>query len=174
VVLAARRESSNETHTELNTLIDPWTHGPTAVMGRTLEPREAVVEITASIGGTVAPTHGSDAHILLQRADIAMCDAKKRWPVGNTIDWGCSGWIGSSICVKFPDSFLDRRLRTRLLVTGAPAKAAPRNQDRRVVHLGNSRPGERLHLRPVERIRAQIGTGPALDREGLLAWNNVD
>jgi GGDEF domain-containing protein len=83
VVLAARRESSNETHTELNTLIDQWTHDPTAVMGPTLELREVEVEITASIGGTVAPTHGSDAHILLQRADIAMCDAKKRWPVRN-------------------------------------------------------------------------------------------
>lgn len=35
------------------------------------------VEVTASIGGAVGPTHGSDAHILLQRADIAMYDAKR-------------------------------------------------------------------------------------------------
>ncbi len=35
------------------------------------------VEITASIGGAVAPTHGADAHVLLQRADIAMYDAKR-------------------------------------------------------------------------------------------------
>jgi len=35
------------------------------------------VEITASVGGAVAPTHGSDAHVLLQRADIAMYDAKR-------------------------------------------------------------------------------------------------
>lgn len=35
------------------------------------------VEVTASIGGAVAPTHGADAHILLQRADIAMYDAKR-------------------------------------------------------------------------------------------------
>jgi len=35
------------------------------------------VEVTASIGGAVAPTHGSDAHVLLQRSDIAMYDAKR-------------------------------------------------------------------------------------------------
>lgn len=35
------------------------------------------LEVTASVGGSVAPTHGSDAHILLQRADIAMYDAKR-------------------------------------------------------------------------------------------------
>jgi diguanylate cyclase (GGDEF)-like protein len=35
------------------------------------------IEVTASIGGSVAPTHGSDAPILLQRADIAMYDAKR-------------------------------------------------------------------------------------------------
>jgi len=35
------------------------------------------VEVTASIGGAVGPTHGSDAHMLLQRADIAMYDAKR-------------------------------------------------------------------------------------------------
>ncbi|MDW3220578.1 MAG: EAL domain-containing protein [Acidimicrobiales bacterium] len=35
------------------------------------------LEVTASIGGSVAPTHGRDAHILLQRADIAMYDAKR-------------------------------------------------------------------------------------------------
>lgn len=35
------------------------------------------VEVTASIGGAVAPTHGRDAHTLLQRADIAMYDAKR-------------------------------------------------------------------------------------------------
>jgi diguanylate cyclase (GGDEF)-like protein len=35
------------------------------------------VEVTASIGGSVGPTHGDDAHVLLQRADIAMYDAKR-------------------------------------------------------------------------------------------------
>jgi diguanylate cyclase (GGDEF)-like protein/PAS domain S-box-containing protein len=35
------------------------------------------VEVTASIGGAVAPTHGTDAHTLLQRSDIAMYDAKR-------------------------------------------------------------------------------------------------
>ena len=35
------------------------------------------VEITVSIGGAVAPAHGSDAHILLRRADIAMYEAKR-------------------------------------------------------------------------------------------------
>lgn len=35
------------------------------------------VEVTASIGGTVAPMHGTDSHTLLQRADIAMYDAKR-------------------------------------------------------------------------------------------------
>ena len=34
-------------------------------------------EVTASIGGAVGPTHGADAHVLLQRADIAMYDAKR-------------------------------------------------------------------------------------------------
>ncbi len=35
------------------------------------------VEVSASIGGAVAPLHGDDAHTLLQRADIAMYDAKR-------------------------------------------------------------------------------------------------
>ena len=35
------------------------------------------VEVTASIGGALAPTHGTDAEVLLQRADIAMYDAKR-------------------------------------------------------------------------------------------------
>ncbi|MEM7139949.1 MAG: EAL domain-containing protein [Actinomycetota bacterium] len=35
------------------------------------------IEVTASIGGTVAPLHGDDAHTLLQRSDIAMYDAKR-------------------------------------------------------------------------------------------------
>lgn len=35
------------------------------------------VEVTVSIGGAVAPAHGADAHLLLQRADIAMYDAKR-------------------------------------------------------------------------------------------------
>ncbi len=35
------------------------------------------VEVTASIGGSVGPTHGDDAHVLLQRADIAMYEAKR-------------------------------------------------------------------------------------------------
>jgi diguanylate cyclase (GGDEF)-like protein len=35
------------------------------------------VEVTASIGGAMAPTHGTDAELLLQRADIAMYDAKR-------------------------------------------------------------------------------------------------
>ncbi|MEZ5247013.1 MAG: EAL domain-containing protein [Acidimicrobiales bacterium] len=35
------------------------------------------VEVTASIGGVIAPTHGTDAEVLLQRADIAMYDSKR-------------------------------------------------------------------------------------------------
>lgn len=35
------------------------------------------VEVSCSVGGVVAPIHGADAHILLQRADIAMYDAKR-------------------------------------------------------------------------------------------------
>jgi len=35
------------------------------------------VEVAASIGGTIAPLHGRDPHLLLQRADIAMYDAKR-------------------------------------------------------------------------------------------------
>ncbi|GEM_PF-3466621 len=35
------------------------------------------VEVSASIGGAVAPLHGNDAHTLLQRADVAMYDAKR-------------------------------------------------------------------------------------------------
>jgi len=34
------------------------------------------LEVTASIGGAVAPQHGDDAHTLLHRADVAMYDAK--------------------------------------------------------------------------------------------------
>ncbi len=34
------------------------------------------VEVTASVGGAVAPLDGTDAHTLLQRADVAMYDAK--------------------------------------------------------------------------------------------------
>lgn len=35
------------------------------------------VEVAASIGGTIAPLHGRDPHGLLQRADVAMYDAKR-------------------------------------------------------------------------------------------------
>ncbi len=35
------------------------------------------VEISASIGGAIAPVHGNDALTLLQRADVAMYDAKR-------------------------------------------------------------------------------------------------
>ncbi len=35
------------------------------------------VEVSASIGGAVAPMHGDDPHLLLQRADVAMYDAKR-------------------------------------------------------------------------------------------------
>lgn len=35
------------------------------------------VEVAASVGGTIAPLHGRDPHGLLQRADVAMYDAKR-------------------------------------------------------------------------------------------------
>jgi hypothetical protein len=156
--------------------------------------REVELEITASIGGTGAPTHGSDALILLQRADIELPreEALARWEHHRLGLLGpdrfielceVSGLVADLTFAvlnralrRLPGrSYLDRRFRNRLLVTDAPANAAaPRNQNRPVVHLGNARPGERLRHRPVERIRAQTETGPALDREGLLAWNNVD
>ena len=35
------------------------------------------VEVTASVGGVIAPHHGDDPHLLLQRADVAMYEAKR-------------------------------------------------------------------------------------------------
>ena len=35
------------------------------------------VEVSASVGGVIAPHHGNDEHVLLQRADIAMYEAKR-------------------------------------------------------------------------------------------------
>jgi len=44
---------------------------------RTVEVGGIGVEVAASIGGAVAPMHGNDPHVLLQRADVAMYDAKR-------------------------------------------------------------------------------------------------
>jgi len=44
---------------------------------RTIEVGGIGVEVAASIGGAVAPMHGDDPHVLLQRADVAMYDAKR-------------------------------------------------------------------------------------------------
>jgi len=44
---------------------------------RTIEVGGIGVEVTASIGGAVAPMHGDDPHVLLQRADVAMYEAKR-------------------------------------------------------------------------------------------------
>ncbi len=46
-------------------------------VARTVELDDIAVEVSASIGGAVAPDHGSDPHVLLQRADVAMYDAKR-------------------------------------------------------------------------------------------------
>ncbi len=68
-------------------------------------------------------------------------------------------------------SYLDRRFRNRLLVTDAPTKAAaPRNQDRPVVHRWNARPGRTTTSSPGRTNSRADRTGPALDRKGLLAW----
>jgi len=44
---------------------------------RTVDVGGIGVEVAASIGGAVAPMHGNDPHVLLQRADVAMYDAKR-------------------------------------------------------------------------------------------------
>ncbi len=46
-------------------------------IGRTVELDDITVEVSASIGGAVAPVQGSDPHALLQRADAAMYAAKR-------------------------------------------------------------------------------------------------
>ncbi len=43
--------------------------------------RDVTLEISASVGVTIAPLHGDDAHTLLKRADIAMYSAKRE-PLG--------------------------------------------------------------------------------------------
>ncbi len=48
-----------------------------AEVSRAIELRGIEVEVTASIGGAVAPVHGEDAQMLMQRADVAMYDAKR-------------------------------------------------------------------------------------------------
>ena len=48
-----------------------------AAIKEPLELRGIEVEIAASVGGAIAPLHGTDPHLLLQRADVAMYDAKR-------------------------------------------------------------------------------------------------
>lgn len=59
------------------------------------------VEVAASIGGAVSPVHGDDPHLLLQRADVAMYDAKRS---------------GRSFHLYEPDD--DRHSRERLALMG--------------------------------------------------------
>jgi len=48
----------------------------TAELRRSVNLGGVDVEVSASIGGAVAPLHGDEPHLLLQRADVAMYDAK--------------------------------------------------------------------------------------------------
>ncbi len=51
--------------------------GITAALERPLQVDGLAIQVEASIGIARAPEHGTDVDVLIQRADVAMCEAKK-------------------------------------------------------------------------------------------------